>query len=184
MSRDLQDETYYVSNANRIPVKWTAPEVCPITIIWKQAPLHTKIIMIPGQPCMYGIVMISMQALHYKKYSCKSDVWSFGALMYEIWSVGHKPFEQNTNRKASWCHSHWYPSLMPSTYNWQCIELVDSGYRLPPPPACPKRIYEVMINCWSDYQRTMDFYDDLLYLFFQGILKQVNVPLLLCWKSS
>ena len=38
-----------------------------------------------------------MQALHYKKYSTASDVWSFGCIMYEIWSLGHKPFEMFTN---------------------------------------------------------------------------------------
>uniref|UniRef100_A0A1X7TL07 Protein kinase domain-containing protein n=1 Tax=Amphimedon queenslandica TaxID=400682 RepID=A0A1X7TL07_AMPQE len=56
--------------------------------------------------------------LHYKKYSSASDVWSYGAVMYEIWSLGHKPFENSTNQ--------------------ECIRLVDSGYRLPPPPGCPK----------------------------------------------
>ena len=38
-----------------------------------------------------------MQAIHYKKYSTASDVWSFGCVMYEIWSLGHKPFEGYTN---------------------------------------------------------------------------------------
>ena len=28
MSRDLADESYYVSHGGKIPVKWTAPEVC------------------------------------------------------------------------------------------------------------------------------------------------------------
>jgi len=28
MSRDLMDESYYVSHGGTIPVKWTAPEVC------------------------------------------------------------------------------------------------------------------------------------------------------------
>ena len=41
-----------------------------------------------------------IQALHYKKYSSASDVWSYGALMYEIWSVGHKPFEDISNEKV------------------------------------------------------------------------------------
>ena len=27
MSRDLVEETYYISNGGKIPVKWTAPEV-------------------------------------------------------------------------------------------------------------------------------------------------------------
>ena len=27
MSRDLQDESYYISQTKKIPIKWTAPEV-------------------------------------------------------------------------------------------------------------------------------------------------------------
>ena len=37
------------------------------------------------------------EALHYKKYSTASDVWSFGMVMYEIWTLGIKPYHQLTN---------------------------------------------------------------------------------------
>ena len=33
------------------------------------------------------------EAILYRKYTTKSDVWSYGMVMYEIWSLGHKPFE-------------------------------------------------------------------------------------------
>ena len=84
MSRDLQDETYYQSNNKRVPVKWTAPEVSIQTI---NMHFLKKILHYP-------------QAIHYRKYSTQSDVWSFGAVLYEIWSVGYKPFENYTNREV------------------------------------------------------------------------------------
>ncbi len=37
------------------------------------------------------------EAIHYKKYSTASDVWAYGCLLYEIWSIGHKPFEGISN---------------------------------------------------------------------------------------
>ena len=33
------------------------------------------------------------EAVLYRKYTTKSDVWSYGMVMYEIWSLGHRPFE-------------------------------------------------------------------------------------------
>ena len=33
------------------------------------------------------------EAILYCKYSTNSDIWSYGMVMYEIWSIGWKPFD-------------------------------------------------------------------------------------------
>lgn len=68
------------------------------------------------------------EACTYNKYSIMSDVWSFGTLMYEIWSCGHRPFDECTNTEV--------------------LRIITSGARLAPPPGCPRSIYALMIKCW------------------------------------
>ena len=40
------------------------------------------------------------QALNHQKYSTASDVWSYGVVMYEVWSVGRQPFQDYANSKV------------------------------------------------------------------------------------
>lgn len=81
------------------------------------------------------------EAIVYRKYSNASDVWSFGIVMYEIWSVGERP----------------YGSTWTNNFVLECLQ---KGYRLPPPPGCPRPIYELMIACWhSNHHERPTFID-------------------------
>ena len=44
------------------------------------------------------------EALHYRRFSSASDVWSYAMVMFEIWSLGCKPFEGKTIREVRKLH--------------------------------------------------------------------------------
>ena len=68
------------------------------------------------------------EAVLYKKYSTASDVWSFGMVLYEIWSVGKKPFGQLKNSDV--------------------VARIQNRLCLVPPPGCPREVYKLMVECW------------------------------------
>ena len=50
---------------------------------------------------MIPVKWTAPEALYYRKYSTASDIWSYGCLLYEIWSLGIKPFFDLTNKQVS-----------------------------------------------------------------------------------
>ena len=50
---------------------------------------------------MIPVKWTAPEAVLYKKYTTKSDVWSYGMVMFEIWSLGHKPFEKFSINQVS-----------------------------------------------------------------------------------
>jgi len=58
----------------------------------------------PTFKCMYrgmSYAVIICQALMFKTYTTASDVWSYGILLYEMWSLGHKPYQDYDNTEVS-----------------------------------------------------------------------------------
>ena len=40
------------------------------------------------------------EVINYMKYTTASDMWSYGCVLYEIWSFGHKPYTEQTNAEV------------------------------------------------------------------------------------
>jgi len=70
------------------------------------------------------------EAALYHLFTIKSDVWSFGILLYELITYGRFPY--------------------PGMYNAQVLNAVMAGYRMPCPMSCPEPLYEIMRECWRD----------------------------------
>ncbi|CAM9408246.1 unnamed protein product [Bubo scandiacus] len=69
------------------------------------------------------------EALNYGRYSSESDVWSFGILLWEAFSLGAVPYTNLSNQ--------------------QTREAVEQGVRLDPPEQCPEEVYRLMRRCWE-----------------------------------
>ncbi|XP_050535151.1 proto-oncogene tyrosine-protein kinase ROS-like [Daktulosphaira vitifoliae] len=63
-------------------------------------------------------------------FTCQSDVWAFGVLLWEIMSMGQHPY--------------------PGYSNFKVICYVQQGGRLEKPINCPRTLYNLMQRCWSD----------------------------------
>eukprot|EP00794_Sanderia_malayensis_P015690 gene15690-17272_t len=77
----------------------------------------------------FPIKWTAPEALAYNKFSCKSDVWAFGILMWEIATYGMSPYPGRDL-------NHVYSFL-------------ETGSRLDRPEGCPKPAYELMLKCWD-----------------------------------
>ncbi|CAJ1073548.1 LOW QUALITY PROTEIN: leukocyte tyrosine kinase receptor [Xyrichtys novacula] len=62
-------------------------------------------------------------------FTCKTDTWSFGVLLWEIFSLGYMPYPCKTNQEV--------------------LEFVTSGGRMDPPKSCPGPVYRIMTQCWQ-----------------------------------
>ena len=90
-----------------------------------------------------------VQALSFHKYSTASDIWSYGVLLYEIWSIGQKPFVGKTNGQVMEVLLLTNSKLLfLNFFSKQTLQLVEGGFRLAPPPGCPRALYQLMIQCW------------------------------------
>ena len=69
------------------------------------------------------------EALQYSRFSTKSDVWSFGIVLWEVVTRGSTP----------------YPGMTAEEVKTKVIK----GYRMLRPSQCPDPLYQIMFDCWN-----------------------------------
>ncbi|KMQ94378.1 tyrosine-protein kinase hopscotch [Lasius niger] len=82
------------------------------------------------------------------KFSTRSDIWSFGVTMYEIFSLGEDPklpeielnYKNITEKKGN---------IQGKNTTATLVAALERGARLPCPPMCPQEVYlRLMHPCW------------------------------------
>merc|ERR1719273_2405317 len=69
------------------------------------------------------------EALRHSQFSNKSDMWSFGILLWEIYSFGRVP----------------YPRIPLN----DVVKHVENGYQMEAPEGCPAQVYTIMKDAWE-----------------------------------
>ncbi|XP_065371234.1 tyrosine-protein kinase Fer isoform X2 [Calliphora vicina] len=94
------------------------------------------------------------EALNFGKYTSLCDVWSYGILMWEIFSRGDTPYSGMTNSKAR--------------------EKIDGGYRMPAPCNTPPEMYRLMLKCWTAEAESRPHFDEIYNVVDALILRLDN----------
>uniref|UniRef100_A0A4W3H8J2 Vascular endothelial growth factor receptor 3 n=1 Tax=Callorhinchus milii TaxID=7868 RepID=A0A4W3H8J2_CALMI len=89
-----------------------------------------------------------------KVYTTQSDVWSYGVLLWEIFSLGGSP----------------YPGVQ---INEDFCQRLKEGTRMRAPEYATMEIYRIMLGCWQGEPRDRPTFSDLVELL--GDLLQANV---------
>ena len=74
---------------------------------------------------------MSIEAIISGMYSSQSDVWSFGVVLWELFTLGKMPYGE-----------------MPISYKY-LSELLLKGHRLKKPPCAPRFIGQLISSCWN-----------------------------------
>ncbi|XP_063767768.1 macrophage-stimulating protein receptor-like isoform X2 [Eleginops maclovinus] len=72
---------------------------------------------------------MAIESLQTQKFTTKSDVWSYGILLWELLTRGASP----------------YPDVDP----YDITHYLLKGRRLPQPQFCPDTLYSIMLKCWD-----------------------------------
>ncbi|XP_052081048.1 hepatocyte growth factor receptor-like isoform X4 [Mytilus californianus] len=91
--------------------------------------IYTKNYYSSDNKKMLPVKWMAPESLENGTYSTKSDVWSFGVVMWELMTRGSAPY----------CDVN----------NWDMHKYLHSGRRLKRTEFCPTTLYDIMMACWK-----------------------------------
>ncbi|KAE9547356.1 hypothetical protein FO519_009431, partial [Halicephalobus sp. NKZ332] len=90
----------------------------------------------------------ALEAIKNEKFTTKSDVWSFGVLLWEMFSQGQEPYLELTNLEI--------------------LAQLEKGYRMSKPDKCPGSLYYgIILDCWDEDPEKRPVFKYLLQ-YFEG----------------
>ncbi|KAH8363365.1 hypothetical protein KR084_009073 [Drosophila pseudotakahashii] len=87
---------------------------------------------------------MATESLYDNIFSVKSDIWSFGILMWEIVTLGSTP----------------YPGISAA----DVMRKVRDGYRLEKPEHCRRELYNIMYYCWSHDPQERPLFGEIIQM--------------------
>ena len=102
-----------------------------ITFTGAQVDFYPEDYLRTGSRCL-PLRWMAWEAIQFGSYSLQSDIWSFGVLIYEIFTYGDRPFREMTDMEVA---SH-------------VTEKRGSLSSFPKPFICPDEIWKIAEDCW------------------------------------
>uniref|UniRef100_A0A8C1T0V0 Protein tyrosine kinase 7 (inactive) n=1 Tax=Cyprinus carpio TaxID=7962 RepID=A0A8C1T0V0_CYPCA len=88
---------------------------------------------------------LSSESVFEGEFCSKSDVWAFGVLMWEVFSLGELPY--------------------PALNDQQVLEGLQAGtLRLSPPVNCPAHVCSLMSRCWASSPKERPTFSEILQI--------------------
>ena len=90
---------------------------------------------------------MALECLQYNVFSAKSDIWSLGVCLWEIFSLAMEPYEDLCKVRKLYSNK---PGNAGECGPWELLGRLKQGERLTPTEHAPKKVKELMNKCWKE----------------------------------
>lgn len=85
---------------------------------------------------------MAIESLQIGTFNVKTDVWSYGILLWELFTKGAVPY--------------------PMVNNWEILPFLNTGRRMEKPYTCPMAFFRIMATCWLESPKQRPTFSSIL----------------------